>query len=70
VTKNEFCHRKPNVHATGTVFGLPRFPDAESEQATVKSTRIWSWPAGHSTKTEFNIDLRMVILLNGRQEAL
>ena len=40
-----------------------------SEEEAATMTKTWSWPAGYSAKTEFNIDGRGN-LVNGRDEAL
>jgi hypothetical protein len=61
-------------YTTGVVFAMPKQhydkngnPISEIEAA--EKTKTWSWPAGYSAKTEFNIDGRGN-LINGRQEAL
>jgi hypothetical protein len=57
-------------YTTGVVFAMPRvFPDDDTEDEAQARTETWSWPAGYSAKTEFNIDSRGR-LMNGRQEAL
>jgi hypothetical protein len=64
------CFGSTNEYPIGVVFALPTaFPDDESEEASAKRTRTWSWPSGYSAKTEFNID-RNGNLINGREEAL
>ena len=44
-------------------------PNVISEDEAATITKTWSWPAGYSAKTEFNIDGRGN-LINGRDEAL
>ncbi|KAL3795915.1 hypothetical protein HJC23_002186 [Cyclotella cryptica] len=64
------CFGSTNEYPVGVVFALPSaFPNDESEDASAKRTRTWSWPSGYSAKTEFNID-RNGNLINGREEAL
>jgi hypothetical protein len=64
------CFGSTNEYPVGVVFALPTsFPRDQSEDASAKRTRTWSWPSGYSAKTEFNID-RNGNLINGREEAL
>ncbi|KAL7519439.1 hypothetical protein ACHAWX_004200 [Stephanocyclus meneghinianus] len=64
------CFGSTNEYPVGVVFALPSaFANDESEDASAKRTRTWSWPSGYSAKTEFNID-RNGNLINGREEAL
>jgi len=64
------CYGSTKQYITGVVFQLPiSYPSGESEEEAVTRTRTWSWPAGYSAKTEFNIDNRGN-LINGREEAL
>lgn len=64
------CYGSTKQYITGVVFQLPSsYPNGESEEEAVVRTRTWSWPAGYSAKTEFNIDNRGN-LINGREEAL
>lgn len=67
------CYGSPSQYTTGVVFALPQhhFDNGRevSELEAATNTKTWSWPAGYSAKTEFNIDGRGN-LINGRQEAL
>ena len=63
------CYGKSHQYTTGVVFALPQFENADQEQEEAEAARTWSWPAGYSAKTEFNIDSRGN-LMNGRQEAI
>lgn len=64
------CFGAPSQFTTGLIFGLPTaFPQDASEDEAAARTQTWSWPAGYSAKTEFNIDSRGQ-LINGRQEAI
>jgi hypothetical protein len=63
------CFGASAVYTTGVVFALPEYPSSDAESEAATATRTWSWPAGYSAKTEFNIDSRGN-LINGRQEAL
>ena len=64
------CFGSTNEYPVGVVFALPSaFANDDSEDASAKRTRTWSWPSGYSAKTEFNID-RNGNLINGREEAL
>jgi hypothetical protein len=64
------CFGSTNEYPVGVMFALPSaFANDESEDASAKRTRTWSWPSGYSAKTEFNID-RNGNLINGREEAL
>jgi hypothetical protein len=63
------CYGAPSLYTTGVVFALPHFEKEEDEAKAVDETKTWSWPAGYSAKTEFNID-SYGNLINGRQEAL
>jgi hypothetical protein len=64
------CFGSCNMYTVGVVFELPTaFADGETEDEVVKRTQTWSWPAGYSAKTEFNIDSRGR-LTNGREEAI
>lgn len=63
------CFGAAAVYTTGVVFALPEYPSSDAESEAATATRTWSWPAGYSAKTEFNIDSRGN-LINGRQEAL
>jgi hypothetical protein len=63
------CFGASAVYTTGVVFALPEFSSSDAESEAAMVTRTWSWPAGYSAKTEFNIDSRGN-LINGRQEAL
>lgn len=57
------CFGSVGLYTVGVVFGLPESDEAAS------TTQTWSWPAGYSAKTEFNIDSRGK-LINGRAENL
>ena len=67
------CYGSTSQYTVGVVFALP--PDetysaqGETEDEAAARTKTWSWPAGYSAKTEFNIDGRGR-LINGREEAL
>jgi hypothetical protein len=64
------CYGSANQYTTGVIFALPNhYADSEEEDNEQERTETWSWPAGYSAKTEFNIDGRGR-LINGRQEAL
>lgn len=76
------CFGATSQYTVGVVFALPSSyhnPNSkvnensecieETEGEACKRTRTWSWPAGYSAKTEFNIDSRGN-LINGREEAL
>ncbi|KAL7581237.1 hypothetical protein ACA910_006013 [Epithemia clementina (nom. ined.)] len=73
------CFGALSQFTVGVVFALPGAhcnPNpqngqdiVETEEEASKRTRTWSWPAGYSAKTEFNIDGRGN-LTNGREEAL
>ena len=70
------AYGSPTTYTAGIVFALPQhhvldtskshMVISEDEAATINKT--WSWPAGYSAKTEFNIDGRGN-LINGRDEA-
>ncbi|CAB9499436.1 expressed unknown protein [Seminavis robusta] len=55
----------PSQYTAGVVFGLP---DTHDSDEAAERTKTWSWPAGYSAKTEFNIDGNGE-LINGRNEA-
>jgi hypothetical protein len=63
------CFGASEVYTTGVVFALPSYDTPEQEAEAAERTHTWSWPAGYSAKTEFNIDSRGN-LINGRQESL
>jgi hypothetical protein len=64
------CFGSCGMYTVGVVFELPTaFSDGETEDEATKRTQTWSWPAGYSAKTEFNIDSRGK-LINGREEAI
>jgi hypothetical protein len=64
------CFGSCGMYTVGVVFELPTaFADGETEDEATKRTQTWSWPAGYSAKTEFNIDSRGK-LINGREEAI
>jgi hypothetical protein len=63
------CFGASAVYTTGVVFALPEYSSSDAESEAATATKTWSWPAGYSAKTEFNIDSRGN-LINGRQEAL
>ena len=64
------CFGSTSQYTVGVVFGLPEdYGTDETEDEAAARTQTWSWPAGYSAKTEFNIDGRGR-LINGRQEAL
>ena len=56
-------------YTTGVVFAMPEFENEQLEDEAAKASNTWSWPAGYSAKTEFNINSRGE-LINGRAEAL
>lgn len=58
-----------NNYTTGVVFAMPSFENEKLEDEAAEESRTWSWPAGYSAKTEFNIDGRGE-LINGRAEAI
>lgn len=58
-----------STYTTGVIFAMPKFKNEQLEEEAAESTNTWSWPAGYSAKTEFNIDRRGE-LINGRAEAL
>lgn len=64
------CFGSCSMYTVGVVFELPMaFAVGETEDEAAKRTQTWSWPAGYSAKTEFNIDSRGR-LTNGREEAI
>jgi hypothetical protein len=64
------CFGSPSMYTVGVVFELPTaFPPGTTEDESAEETETWSWPAGYSAKTEFNIDSRGR-LTNGRKEAI
>lgn len=78
------AYGSPTAYTAGVVFALPRQHHTTiggdhnnnsssrtviSEDEAATTTKTWSWPAGYSAKTEFNIDGRGD-LINGRKEAL
>ena len=64
------CFGSLSQFTVGCCFALPSaYGDYGSEDDACAETKTWSWPAGYSAKTEFNIDGRGN-LINGRQEAL
>jgi hypothetical protein len=64
------CFGSTSMYTVGVVFLLPtEFPPGETEDEVAARTQTWSWPAGYSAKTEFNIDSRGR-LTNGREEAI
>jgi hypothetical protein len=67
----------PSQFTSGVVFALPKKHIlratiqelyATEEEIAADMTKTWSWPAGYSAKTEFNIDGNGH-LINGRDEA-
>ena len=63
------CYGAPTLYTTGVVFALPHYDSPQDEEQAIEESQTWSWPAGYSAKTEFNID-SYGNLINGRQEAL
>ena len=64
------CYGSTSQYTIGVVFALPTSFGDETEDEAQERTETWSWPAGYSAKTEFNIDSRSGKLINGRQEVL
>mmetsp|Transcript_32890 Transcript_32890/g.37872 ORF Transcript_32890/g.37872 Transcript_32890/m.37872 type:complete len:871 (+) Transcript_32890:48-2660(+) len=58
-----------NNYTAGVVFAMPTFENEKLEDEAAQESRTWSWPAGYSAKTEFNINGRGE-LINGRAEAI